>query len=76
MKTVKVRIALVMNSDGKTWYAVGWNGAKEIGMIEQAIYDSDIAPDCAKFILEANVPLPEIRTVKARVVRRGKEGAK
>lgn len=73
MKTVRVRIAVVVTDEG-AWSCAGWSGPQ--GEREP---DKDIA-DCARdstmmevdscnlHWVEADVPMPEMQTVKGEVV--------
>lgn len=66
-KSVKVRIAVAVNGAGK-WYACGWHGAKEVE-VRDVVLDGlmpEVKPEHIVWV-EADVPLPEARTVKGRV---------
>ncbi len=69
MKTVKVRIALMINADGK-WSASGWAGAPDEHMRDTVndCIDQEPNHDTLHWI-EAEVPVPEIKstTIKGKV---------
>lgn len=66
-RTVRVRIAVAINAD-KDWYAWGEAGVDDQEMVNEVVGNvPDGQPIMARFI-EADVPLPEVRTVEGEVV--------
>lgn len=66
-KTVKVRIAVVVGNKGE-WNSYGWykDGSDDIEKMNMAIEGAEFDGE-RRFWLEADLPLPETPTVKAKV---------
>ena len=71
MKTVKVRIAVVVTPDG-TWSSCGWDGGEDAEKFAIACDGLDCSMDNymergaeSRFWLEAELPVPETTTVQA-----------
>ena len=69
MKTVKVRIAVAVDSQGN-WAASGWSGKGDPGAASD--YMADIARDGvgegeALYWVEAEIPMPEVQTIQGDV---------
>ena len=65
-RSVKVRIALVVNSDGK-WNASGWSGAENDEVMECALEGLEATGGEAEFWITATVPLPEVQEIAGAV---------
>lgn len=64
MKTVKVRIAVVVCSDG-SWNSCGWSDGTEKELMEIAC---DAMPDGeSRFWLEAEIPVSNVKIIAANV---------
>lgn len=64
MKTVRVRIAVVVTSNGK-WEAAGgslWNDRHSREMAGESA-----ARESATYFIEADLPVPEAKTVEGRI---------
>ena len=60
MKTVKVRIAVTVDSDGN-WIACGWKGVRDGDAMSTAI---DCArEDASRYWITAELPVPEVPEV-------------
>lgn len=64
MKTVRVRIAVAVNSDGE-WYAKSGSKYEEEVMAMDAM-DSINNPSITYFV-EADIPVPEAQVIEGRV---------
>lgn len=73
MKTVKVRIAVAIDSKGN-WNACGWPDQKDKGEMAGIALDS-LPGDPYEVVhwVEADVPIPESLTVQGAVVGRVEE---
>ena len=65
MKTIKVRIACVVTAAGN-WNSTGWSTANEGELMGLAGEPMDDFPQ-AEYWLEAELPIPEQKTVAATV---------
>lgn len=64
MKTVRVRIAVVVDADGK-WSAAGWSNEdgttpKDLVLMDAALDTSTIDEAVNHVFVEADVPIPEV----------------
>ncbi len=66
-KTVRVRIAVAVDQDGD-WAASGHSGNKDPNMPFEWILD-DIAPGESRYYVEADLPVPVMRTVQGDVTQ-------
>lgn len=64
-KTVRVRVAVAVNGDGD-WYAAGQKGQDDF-TISGDCASSLIGPVTGVFWLEADLPIPEAKTIEAEV---------
>lgn len=67
-KTVRIRVPLLVDSDGK-WWSTGWHSAKS-GEDEDVLYDMSadkISDMYALKWLEADIEVPQQQVVKAGV---------
>lgn len=73
-KTVRVRIALAMNEHGE-WSSAGWNNASDADMESELnnLYFAKGEPKAIDYI-EADVPVPEVKTIEGRIARRELDG--
>jgi hypothetical protein len=65
MKTIKVRIACVINERGK-WSASGWK-TKDQAMMDVAVDMLDEGGNESRFWITAELPIPEVSEVAGRV---------
>lgn len=72
MKTVKVRVAVAVDPTGK-WNASGWN-ADNGEPVEDAmdIAIEGVGEGATRYWLEAELPVPEVQTVTAKIERAAK----
>lgn len=81
MKTVKVRIAVAVASNGE-WSAVGWSSKSDPQRYDRNAWENaieeltDATGVVLGYWLEAELPSPEMETVQAKVISgRGKDVA-
>lgn len=70
MKTVRVRIPLIVNSNGH-WSAAGWEGETDENMFESAgmgMPDGETLLHESRYFIIAEVPIPVATEIKARGV--------
>lgn len=60
MKTVKVRIAAAVRSNGD-WIACGWEGIRDGGAMDTAI--DNAGEDASRYWITAELPVPEVPEV-------------
>jgi hypothetical protein len=64
MKTVKVRIAVTVDSDGD-WSASGWKGAQDDDAMGIAI--DGVGENSSRYWITAELPIHEVQTVAGSV---------
>lgn len=64
MKTVKVRIAVAVGSDGD-WIASGWKDARDSLVMGAVI--GDVGEDASRYWITAELPIPEVPTIAGSV---------
>lgn len=68
MRTVKARIALVINENGK-WNSFGYSGCSEKEMKELASEFFNPVSDCEQmYFVEVEVPVPEVGKLEGKIV--------
>ena len=69
MKTVRVRIAVVVG-EGGGWNASGWHSARDEDKMGCAFEGLDEGGQAHAYWLEADLQVPDVATVEAAVVER------
>lgn len=64
MKTVKVRIAVAVDSDGD-WSASGWKGARDYHAMGTAV--DGVGDNASRYWITAELPIPEAPTIAGSV---------